>query len=196
MKIRTTNRRASTRRNQSRVGTAAAELAICLPLIFLLLAGVWEVGRITEVHQVMWSSAREAARDSSLGDSDLLVITGNLTVYLQSAEPTAFGGGHTTSVRPPVVSLPADTTGYTVWDDTADRELFTITYTNLTDPSIADPTGARQLDRYEVGIQVPYASVGWVPVARITGATRLYTKVTWVSMVDAPFQIAPSLPAH
>jgi hypothetical protein len=89
--------------NHCRRGVAAVELAACLPVMFLLLAGLWEVGRITEVQQVMWNSAREAARDASLGQSDLKTITTNLTTYLQSAEPSAFGKGHSTSVKPPVV---------------------------------------------------------------------------------------------
>jgi hypothetical protein len=32
-----------------RLGIAALELAACLPLMFLLLSGLWEGGRITEL---------------------------------------------------------------------------------------------------------------------------------------------------
>jgi hypothetical protein len=45
-------------------------------------------------------------------------------------------------------------------------------------------------------VQVPYATIGWIPVAQVTGRTRLYVTVDWASMVDAPFQIAPYLPAQ
>ncbi len=40
--------------------TAAVEFAVCLPLMCLVLTGLWEVGRITQVSEVMWNSAREA----------------------------------------------------------------------------------------------------------------------------------------
>jgi Flp pilus assembly protein TadG len=50
-----------------RRGAAAVEFAVCAPLLFLLLLGLWEVGRITEVGNVMWNSSREGARDASLG---------------------------------------------------------------------------------------------------------------------------------
>jgi len=175
---------------------AALELAVCLPLMFLILSGLWEVGRIVEVQNVMWNSARESARDASLGQDNLLTVANNLLTYLQSAEPRAFAQGHSTSMIAPVVTMPSNTTGYTCWDNTANRELFTITYTDKTNPSLTDPTTALQLDRYELGVQVPYASVGWTPVARVTGRTRLYVTVDWVSLVDSPFTIPASLPAQ
>jgi hypothetical protein len=172
------------------------EFAGCLPLIVLLLSGLWEVGRITEVMQVMWNSGREAARDASLGQDNLQTVASNLLVYLQSAEPTAFPNGHSTSMIAPVITLPANTSGYTCWDNTANREMFTITFTDVTKPTVADPTGMSQLDRYEITVQVPYAGIAWSPLAQITGTSRLSIAVDWVSMVDAPFTIVPSLPAQ
>ena len=80
---------------------AALELAVCLPLMFLLLAGLWEVGRIVEVQNVMWNSARESARDCSLGQDNLLTVANNLLTYLQAAEPRAFAQGHSTSMVAP-----------------------------------------------------------------------------------------------
>ena len=58
----------------------------------LILTGLWEVGRITEVQQVLWNAAREAARDASLGqDNPSRPSATNLLTYLQGAEQTAFG---------------------------------------------------------------------------------------------------------
>jgi Flp pilus assembly protein TadG len=111
-----------------RHGAASVEFAVCLPLMCLVLTELWEVGRITQVAAVMWNSAREAARDASLGQDNLQTVTTNLLTYLQSAEPTAFGQGHQTTVIAPVISLPANTTGYTCWDSTANRELFTMSF--------------------------------------------------------------------
>ncbi len=182
-----------------RRGIAALELAVCLPLMFLLLSGLWEVGRITEVQNVMWNSTREAARDCSLGQNNLLTVANNLLAYLQAAEPRAFAQGHSTSMVAPSsvgLTLPANTTGYTCWDNTANRELFTFTFTDKTKPTVTDPTGASQLDRYELTVQVPYATIGWTPLARVTGMSRLYVTMDWVSMVDSPFAIPASLPAQ
>ncbi len=144
----------------------------------------------------MWNSAREGARDASTGQANLLAVASHLLTYLQGAEPTAFGQGHTTTMMAPVVALPANTYGYTCWDTTANRELFTMTFTDVTNPTVTDPTGMSQLDIYQISVQVPYSSVGWLPTAQITGTTRLYATVDWASMVDSPFQIAPDLPAQ
>jgi Flp pilus assembly protein TadG len=186
-----------TKRSQARrPGTAAVEFAICLPFLFLVLFGLWEVGRITEVQNVTWNSGREAARDCSLGQDTLQTVANNLLVYLQGAEPTAFGNGHTTSMIAPVISMPAGTYGYTCWDNTANRELFTMTFTDLTNPAVSDPTGMAQLDMYQVSVSTPYSSIGFLPVARITSVSRLNITVTWASMVDSPFEVAPVLPAE
>ncbi|MDR3634017.1 MAG: TadE/TadG family type IV pilus assembly protein [Isosphaeraceae bacterium] len=179
-----------------RRGQAAVEFAVCLPLIVLILSGLWEVGRISQVQQVMWNSAREAARDASLGQDTLQTVATNLLTYLQSADQVAFPPTHTTSLIAPVVTLPANTTGYTCWDQTANREMFTITFTDATNSSTTDPTGMTQLDRFALGVQVPYRSIAASPLAQVTGSTRLSATVNWAAMVDSPFQITPSLPAQ
>jgi Flp pilus assembly protein TadG len=181
---------------QRRQGVAAVELAICSPLICLILLGLLEVGRITSMQNVMWNCAREGARDASTGVANLQAVASNLLIYLQGAEPSAFQAGHSTSMMSPVVSLPANTYGYTCWDNTANKELFTMTFTDLTNPGVTDPTLMSQLDLYQIGVQVPYSTIGWLPTAQITGKTRLYSTVTWASMVDSPFQVAPYLPAQ
>jgi hypothetical protein len=167
-----------------------------LPVVFLLLAGIWEVGRISEVSNVMWNAARECGRDASMGQDNLQTVATKLVTYLQSAEPTAFGQGHSTSLVAPTVTLPANTTGYTCWDNTANQELFTVTFTDLTNPAVTDPTGMQKLDQFQIGIQVPYATVGWNAVAQISGLTRISVAVNWASMHDTPFQVSPALPAQ
>jgi len=179
-----------------RLGSAAVELAVCLPLMCLVLTGLLEVGRITQVSEVMWNSAREAARDASLGEDNLQTVTTNLLTYLQSAAPSAFAQGHQTTLIAPVISLPANTTGYTCWDNTANRELFTMTFTDLTQPTVTDPTAMSQLDVYQIGVQVPYSSIRLSPVAQVTNMSRLSVTVVWASMLDSPFKITPYLPAE
>src|SRR4051794_24236166 len=107
--------------------------------------------------------------------------------YLRGADQTAFAPGHTTCLIAPVVSLPANSTGYTCWDNTANRELFTITFTDLTDSTVTDPTDMAQLDLYQIGVQVPYSTIQLDSVVPVGGATRLSVAVTWASMVDSPF---------
>jgi hypothetical protein len=95
-----------------------------------------------------------------------------------------------------VTTVPAGATGYTVWDVTDNQELFTIWYYDKTNTSVTDPTKASQLDHFQIGIQIPYNVVSISPIASVTGITRLNQTLDWVSMVDAPFQITPTLPAQ
>jgi Flp pilus assembly protein TadG len=171
------------------------EFALCAPFIVLTLLGIWEVGRIAHVSNIISNGAREAARDASMGQDNLQTIANSQLAYLQSAMPTAFGQGHSTSIQA-ASSLPANTTGYTCWDNTANQELFTITFTDLTKPSVTDPTAMSKLEHYQIGIQVPYASVGWNTLSQITGVTRISVTVDWASMLDTPFQVTPALPAQ
>ena len=180
-------------RSARRQGVAAVEFAAVLPLLCIVLLGLWEVGRMVEVQQVGWNSAREAARDASMGQANLQAVATNLTIYLQSAEPSAFGSGHSTSLITPVITLPANSYGYTCWDNTAKKELFTMVFTDITTPTVTDPTGMSQLDHYRITVSYPYTSISWLPVAQITNLSRLYVYVDWASMVDSPFTIAPYL---
>jgi Flp pilus assembly protein TadG len=190
-----------TERNPVRVpthrdGVATVEFACCLPLLILIMGGLWQVGRYVEVDQILWNAAREGARDASLGQDNLQTVASNVLTYLQGAEPTAFGTGHSTSMISPVVTLTANTYGYTCWDNTANRELFTMTFTDVTNPSVTDPTAMSQLDLYQVGLQVPFTSIALSQLAPISGMSRLGVTVVWTSLVDTPFQIAPDLPAQ
>jgi len=179
-----------------RQGVAAVEFALCLPLIVLIMLGIWEVGRIVQVSNVVWNAAREAGRDASVGQDNLQTVASNTLTYLQSALPTTFNSTHTTSFISPVVTLPANTTGWTCWDNTANQELFTLTFTDITQPSVTDPTKMSKLDQFQIGLQVPYSTIRWNTVAQITGVSRISIAVNWVCMQDSPFSISNSLPAE
>jgi Flp pilus assembly protein TadG len=113
-----------------RRGVAAVEFALCLPLVVLLMVGLWEVGRIVQVVNVLMNGAREAGRDASLGQDNLQTVASNELTYLQSAMPGTFGQGDSTSLQA-ATGLPTNTTGYTCWDNTTNRELFTITFMDM-----------------------------------------------------------------
>jgi Flp pilus assembly protein TadG len=55
------------RRRKERRAVAAVEFAVCLPLILTLLLGIWEVGRMIEIQQILHNAAREAGRQAATG---------------------------------------------------------------------------------------------------------------------------------
>ncbi len=51
-------------------GQALAEIAIALPLLLLMLIGIWEFARAYQIQQVVVNAAREGARIVVLPDAD------------------------------------------------------------------------------------------------------------------------------
>ena len=54
---------------RSRGAAAAVEFALVLPVLVTLMVGLWEVGRIIQVQQVLSNAAREGARVAAQGQT-------------------------------------------------------------------------------------------------------------------------------
>ncbi len=79
MKLRMSARR-------GRRAAAAVELAILLPVVLLpILVGLWELGRIVEVQQIMDNAAREGARQAATGTKSDSQVTAIVLQYLTDA---------------------------------------------------------------------------------------------------------------
>lgn len=72
-------------------GQATLELALCLPLVALLLATIVELGFVAADHARVWHAAREAARVAAVEDSEDEVVeaasAGGLEPLAVSIEP-------------------------------------------------------------------------------------------------------------
>lgn len=82
-----------------RRGVAAVEFAAVLPLILTLLVGIWEVGRMIEVQQILTNAAREGARQAATGQYTNSQVQSIVTQYLTVA------GMPTTNVKVNVSDL-------------------------------------------------------------------------------------------
>ena len=49
----------------NRAGAAVVELAVLMPLLVLLVIGIWEIGRLIQLQQIMNTAARDGARVAS-----------------------------------------------------------------------------------------------------------------------------------
>jgi Flp pilus assembly protein TadG len=65
-----------------RSGTAAVELAICLPFLLILILGLWEVGRMVTVQQLMANAAREGGRQAASGITSSTAVRQYVVNYL------------------------------------------------------------------------------------------------------------------
>ena len=68
-----------------RRGIAAVEFAVTLPLLLLLLAGIWEVGVLAQVQQLLSNAARVGGRQASTGLNTTTQAQQAVTEYLQNA---------------------------------------------------------------------------------------------------------------
>lgn len=74
-----------TRLARVRKGVAAVEFAVTLPLLLLLLAGVWEVGAIINTQQITNNAVRVGGRQASTGLNTNAGVQQAVLQYLQNA---------------------------------------------------------------------------------------------------------------
>jgi Flp pilus assembly protein TadG len=74
-----------------RRGTAAVEFALTLPLLLLIVLGIWEVGRMVQVQQIVSNAAREGGRQAASGAFTNAQVTTIVREYIQENLPAAAG---------------------------------------------------------------------------------------------------------
>ncbi len=72
----------SQRQNTKRRAAAAVELAVCLPFLLIIVSGIWEVGRMVQVQQLLANAAREGGRQASAGQKDATACRQYVVNYL------------------------------------------------------------------------------------------------------------------
>jgi Flp pilus assembly protein TadG len=161
-----------------RRGAAAVELAVVAPVILVLLTGIWEVGRMVEVQQMLSNAAREGARQAATGQLTNSKVENVVVQYLQVA------GIPTTN---------SNTTGNNgIQAITGNPEVQMVT--DLTNPGY-DVSNAQYLDQIQVTVQIPFQDVRWSLLSLITSqSTTMNATVTWYTMVDKPYPIPPDPP--
>jgi Flp pilus assembly protein TadG len=143
------------RRSQHRNGNAACEFAILVPFLLMLLLGMWEVGRLIQVKQILANAAREGARQAATGRSTNSDVQTVVCQYLKDA------------------GLP----------DYTSQASSVVTVTDVT--SGGDVSDASQGDQIRVTVSIPFNDVRWVALYLITSAnTRLNAEADWVCLMD------------
>ena len=67
-------------------GNAMVEAAMTLPILLLLMVGIFEVGRAYETWQVVTNAAREGARLAMLPNSDSNTVKAMVRKYMQDGQ--------------------------------------------------------------------------------------------------------------
>src|SRR5947209_17798074 len=71
-----------------------------------------------------------------------------------------------------------------------------VTFQDLTNNAVQDPTAATQMDRLRVSVTVPYTTFRWSLLSQITSDTSLSASADWFSMLDSPITVNTSIPTN
>ena len=167
-----------------RRGVATVEFAVVLPLLLLLLIGIWELGRIIHVQLVLNGGARDGARLAA--QANIVNATGNATrIRFNSGTPNIEG-----AVRAYLQAAGiTDLTGLVI-------ELQFVEAASggpAPGSTAADPYTGVKNQRFRVRITLPYANVRWTTLSLIN-PTTLTAEAYWQCLVDDPFTVNTTLP--
>jgi Flp pilus assembly protein TadG len=160
--------------NHRRAGVVAVEAAVTLPLLLILMLGVWEVGRMIQVNQILVNAAREGARLAAGGYTNGTPVDSSMV--RQAVRDYMTSGG-----------LPA-----------AAVSGAQINLTCQASPSWVDPSNALPLDRFQVNVVVPtgaaFNSLRWNLLPRLTSISQFSVTVGWESLTDSKIVVSTQLP--
>jgi hypothetical protein len=160
-----------------RRGAAAVELACVLPLLVILIVGVWEIGRLIQLQQIMNAAARDGARLAA--QANIISANGETTqIAMQTSNPNV--------------------------EDTIRGSLQAAGISNLNglqiafeflegDLSAKEPYQGVKNQRFRLRVTLPYANLRWTNLGLIN-PTTLGGECTWQMLVDDPFTLSTTMP--
>lgn len=185
----------------ARRGVAAIELAFVFMLFVIpMMFGIWEVGRLVQVQQIVSNATREGARlsaqaytiDSSGTATQIKVTTG--TVNVQNAVYAYLHAAGLTNLQPGDVTV---TFGF------SNLTPRTTAYVPIAadPPGTSYPAGSYPPDPcygekgmvFTVTVSIPWSKVRWVNAGLINPNTVTFT-VTWQMLTDDRFNVNATLP--
>ncbi len=160
-------------RPRGRHGTAAVEVAICLPLLVAMMLGMWQLGRMAQMARIVKDAAREGARVAAGGVNNGSVVTvANVQTAVQNFLTAA--------------GMPSAAVNGT-----------TITVTNLSADSWTNPGNALPLDQFSVTVTIPPGTAFnslQLDRRQLCGITQLKETVNWLSANDTQLTVNTTLP--
>jgi hypothetical protein len=163
--------------DRPRRGAAAVELAILAPVLFGLVLGVWELGRLLHIQQIVSNAAREGGRQASTGKYTKDEVEQAVLDYLVKAG---------LPVNYDVNGVPD--VDVNVENKTSGGEVKSVTYV---------AGGAEQMDELLVEVSYPYANIRWLATNFFLPAdARINEGATWRTMTDIPVTISTTIPSQ
>jgi Flp pilus assembly protein TadG len=190
------------RSSKKRQATAAVEMAVVLPFLLLVMFGVWEIGRLVHLTQIVSNAAREGGRLSAAGTLSASTTSGtNPTWQIQQAVGNYLQNAGfeipSNGVVVTVTNLTKDiiSTG-TIKVDTNNSTNVIVTLSG-TAPTKDPVLSADQYDTIKVEVSYPFSFARWSPsnlFFYMSDSTKVYAEARWPCMRDKPVAIDSSIP--
>ena len=182
-------RRRSPPPSRRRPGTAAVEFAAVLTFVLVpMMIGLWEMGRVVQVQQIVAGSAREGARLAA--QANTINSSGNSTQIMASVGP--LNTAQIPNVKAAVMQyLSGCGLSQLVWANVDVAFTFTSGNTALTDPY----QGVKG-QKFNVTVTLNQTALDkclWTALGLVKPSSVAYT-ASWQIMVDDPFLINSNLP--
>jgi Flp pilus assembly protein TadG len=159
-----------------RRATASVELALLAPVLLAALFGIWEIGRLVQMQQVVDNAAREGARQAARGDLTSAQVQTAVLNYLQDA------GISTTGVT------------FTYTDASVSPSVQRTAPIDVNNPSL-DMTAASPSDELHMAVNVPFKNVRWLAINLfLTDTTQMTATADWYCMKNVPLIMNTVIP--
>jgi Flp pilus assembly protein TadG len=167
----------------TREGVAAVEVAVITAFLLVpLMIGIWEVGRMIQVQQIVSNSAREGARLAAQGftinsvgaPTQVTVSSGtpNLHDYIYNC---LYAAGLTTLSKSDVVVT------------------FQFLAPNSEGATPTEPYQGEKGQPFAVSVTIPWDKVRWINLG-VVNPTEVTFTVTWRMLIDEEFTFNDTLP--
>lgn len=157
---------------KARHGAAAVEFAVVAPLLLLILLGVWELGRIIHVSQVLLNANRDGARLAA--QANVVTISG---AYVQIDRQQVIDSMKSSLIGNGITNLTNATFEFVFLDGSPTRE----------------PYQGKKNERFRVKIVIPYDNIRWTNLT-LLNPQNLTVEANWQMLVDDPFTLNSNLP--
>lgn len=161
-----------------RHAAAAVEFALVLPVLVVIITGLWEVGRIVHVQQVLSNAAREGGRVAA--QSQTINSTGSPTqIQVDSGTP---------NVKQTVLNYLRQANLDVEWAD------LTVEFAFISgDTSKTQPHQGVKNQLFRITVRIPVSKVQWSAL-KLSDVTQIEATVVWCCLADDPFTLDTTLP--
>jgi Flp pilus assembly protein TadG len=151
-------------------------------VLFPLLIGVWEVGRLIQVKQIVANATREGCRLAAQGYT--INSSGTVTqIKTSTGSPNVTDAVYDYLIAAGFTNLqPSDVT-----------VTFTFTAARSDGQAATEPYQGEKGQPFTVSVSIPWAKVRWVNLGIIT-PTTVDSSLNWRMVVDDPFTLNDTLP--